>query len=128
MIRALVLLAFWGVSILIVGPPLLLYALLTGNINPLYYVATRLAISACGWSGVKIEIRGMENLQPGQQLHFHGEPHLEPRSAGAHSQHSGRCSVLVKKELFRIPILGTGMRMATWCRWIAAIARPPSRA
>ncbi len=112
MIRAVSLLAFWGVSILIVGPALLLYALISGDINPLYNISARLAIFGVRLVGVKVEVRGMENLQPGHNYIFMANhtsnldpPVLLPTIPG-------RCSVLVKKELFRIPILGVGMRMA----------------
>jgi 1-acyl-sn-glycerol-3-phosphate acyltransferase len=62
-------------------------------------------------AGIKIEIRGAENLSPGRSYIFMSNhvsnldpPILIPVIPG-------RCSVLVKKELFRLPILGTGMRM-----------------
>ena len=70
MIRALVLLAFWGVSIFIVGPALLLYALISGDINPLYNISNRLAIFGVRLVGVKIEVRGMENLEAGRNYIF----------------------------------------------------------
>ena len=112
MIRAVALLAFWGVSILIVGPPLVLFAALTGNINPLYNIATRLGILGVRLVGVKIVLQGMESLRPGQNYIFMSNhvsnldpPVLVPSIPG-------RCSVLVKKELFRTPILGTGMHQA----------------
>ncbi len=112
MIRALALLAFWGISILIVGPALVVWAALTGNVNPLYDNATRLAIFGVRLVGVKIVLRGLENLKPGQNYIFMANhvsnldpPVLIPSIPG-------RCSVLVKKELFRTPILGTGMRQA----------------
>ena len=113
MIRALVLLAFWGVSILIVGPVLLLYAFISGDINPLYNISARLAIFGVRLVGVKIDVRGMENLEAGHNYIFMANhtsnldpPVLLPTIPG-------RCSVLVKKELFRIPILGIGMKMAS---------------
>jgi 1-acyl-sn-glycerol-3-phosphate acyltransferase len=112
MIRAVVLLAFWAVSILVVGPPLVLWAYLTGNSDPLYRVSTRLASFGLPLVGVKIGVRGLENLQAGQNYIFMANhvsnldpPLLIPAVPG-------RCSVLVKKELFRTPILGTGMRLA----------------
>jgi 1-acyl-sn-glycerol-3-phosphate acyltransferase len=112
LIRALVLLAFWGVSILIVGPLLLLYAFMSGDINPLYNISARLAIFGVRLVGVKIEVRGLENLEIGHNYIFMANhtsnldpPVLLPTIPG-------RCSVLVKKELFRVPILGTGMKMA----------------
>jgi 1-acyl-sn-glycerol-3-phosphate acyltransferase len=113
LIRALVLLTFWGVSIFIVGPALLLYALISGDINPLYNISNRLAAFGVRLVGVKIEIRGMENLEAGRNYIFMANhtsnldpPVLLPTIPG-------RCSVLVKKELFRIPILGIGMKMAS---------------
>ena len=112
MIRAVALLTFWGISILIVGPPLVVYAALTGNINPMYKVATHLGIFGVRLAGVKILLRGMENLCPGRNYIFMSNhvsnldpPVLIPSIPG-------RCSVLVKKELFRTPILGTGMKQA----------------
>ncbi len=112
MIRAIVLLAFWGIFILIVGPFLVLWAAITGDINPLYQGATGLSIFGVRLVGVKIVLRGLENLKPGQNYIFMANhvsnldpPILIPSIPG-------RCSVLVKKELFRTPILGTGMRQA----------------
>jgi 1-acyl-sn-glycerol-3-phosphate acyltransferase len=113
LIRTLVLLAFWGVSIFIVGPALLLYALISGDINPLYNISNRLAIFGVRLVGVKILVRGMENLEAGRNYIFMANhtsnldpPVLLPTIPG-------RCSVLVKKELFRVPVLGTGMKMAS---------------
>jgi 1-acyl-sn-glycerol-3-phosphate acyltransferase len=112
LIRAIALLAFWGISILVVGPALVIYAAITGNIDPLYYTSTRLAIWGVRLIGVKIEVRGLEHLQAGRNYIFMSNhasnldpPILIPVIPG-------RCSVLVKKELFRIPVLGTGMKLA----------------
>ncbi len=112
MIRAIVLLGFWAISILIAGPILLLYALVSGDINPLYKISTRLAILGVRLVGVKIEVLGMEQLEAGRNYIFMANhtsnldpPVLIPTVPG-------RCSVLVKKELFRTPILGTGMKLA----------------
>ncbi len=112
MIRTLALLCFWGIFILIVGPPLVLYAALTGNVNPLYNVSTRLAIFGVKLAGVNIVLHGSENLRPGRNYIFMANhvsnldpPVLIPSIPG-------RCSVLVKKELYCVPILGTGMKLA----------------
>ena len=112
MIRAIVLLAFWGIFILIVGPPLVVWAAITGNVNPLYNGATRLAIQGVRFAGVKIVLRGLEKLRPGQNyiVMANHVSNLDPPILIPSIP--GRCSVLVKKELFRTPILGTGMRQA----------------
>src|SRR5206468_226060 len=89
-----------------------LWALVTRNINPLYNVATWLGITGVRLAGVRVELRGRENLTPGRNYIFMSNhvsnldpPILIPVVPG-------RCSVLVKKELFRLPILGIGMKMA----------------
>ena len=62
--------------------------------------------------GIKIVVRGRENLRPGQNYIFMSNhvSNLDPDILIPSIP--GRCSVLVKKELFRTPILGTGMKMA----------------
>jgi 1-acyl-sn-glycerol-3-phosphate acyltransferase len=112
MIRTIFLLAFWGISILIVGPFLLLYSLLRGNVELMYRVATKLGITGVRLAGVRIEVRGLEQLQPDRSYIFMSNhvsnldpPVLIPSIPG-------RCSVLVKKEVFRIPILGSAMKLA----------------
>ena len=111
MIRAIALLCFWAISILLVGPPLVLYAAITGNADPLYYTATSLGKFGVLLVGVKIEVRGLSHLEPGRNYIFMSNhvsnldpPVLIPVVPG-------RCSVLVKKELFRVPVLGTGMKL-----------------
>jgi 1-acyl-sn-glycerol-3-phosphate acyltransferase len=78
----------------------------------MYDISTWLGITGVRLVGVKIVLRGLENLRPGQNYIFMSNhvsnldpPVLIPSIPG-------RCSVLVKKELFRTPILGTGMHQA----------------
>lgn len=111
MIRAVALLLFWAISILVVGPPLVLYAALSGNADPLYYTACGLGRFGVLLVGVKIEVRGFDRLEPGRNYIFMSNhvsnldpPVLLPVIPG-------RCSVLVKKELFHVPVLGTGMKL-----------------
>jgi 1-acyl-sn-glycerol-3-phosphate acyltransferase len=103
---------FWGVGILVVGPPLVIYAAVTKNILPLYSIATKMAILGVKLVGIKIVVLGRENLRPGQNYIFMSNhvSNLDPDILIPSIP--GRCSVLVKKELFRTPILGTGMKMA----------------
>jgi len=105
-------LAFWGLSILIVGPFLLLYAFITRDVRPLYHGSTFLGITGVRLVGIRIREVGKENLKPGQTYIFMSNhaSNLDPPVEIPRIRE--RCSVLVKKELFRIPILGTGMRMA----------------
>ena len=113
MIRTIVLLAFWGVSIFIAGPVLLLYALISGDINPLYNISAGLAIFGVRLAGVKIEVRGMERLEAGRNYIFMANHSSNLDPPVLLPTIPGRCSVLVKKEVFRVPILGTGMKMTS---------------
>jgi 1-acyl-sn-glycerol-3-phosphate acyltransferase len=105
-------LCFWALSILMVGPLLVLWAFLSGNVNPLYYISATLGKWGVRLAGVKIERRGLENLRPGQNyiVMANHSSNLDPPILIPSVP--GRCSVLVKKEVFRIPILGAGMRLA----------------
>lgn len=111
MIRSVIMLTFWGLSNLLVGPFLLLYALISRDVGPLYHVATFLAITGVRLGGIRIHEVGRENIKPGQNYIFMSNhaSNLDPPIEIPRIQQ--RCSVLVKKELFRIPILGTGMHM-----------------
>ena len=112
MIRTILMLSFWGISILIVGPFLLLYAIAAKDVRPLYHVATFLAITGVRLAGISIREVGKENFNPAQNYIFMSNhvSNLDPPIEIPRIQ--ARCSVLVKKELFRIPILGTGMHLA----------------
>ena len=111
MIRAAFLICFWVACVLFGVLPLTIYAAITGNADPLYKITTKLLRSGVLLAGVKIEVRGREHLQPGQTYIFMSNhvsnldpPVLIPVIPG-------RCSALVKKELFRIPVFGPGMRV-----------------
>jgi 1-acyl-sn-glycerol-3-phosphate acyltransferase len=112
LIRTIALLGFWAISLLVVGPPLVLYAVVAGNADRLYSIACSLTRFGVLLVGVKIEVRGLEHLEAGRNYIFMSNhvsnldpPVLIPVIPG-------RCSVLVKKELFRVPVLGTGMRLS----------------
>ena len=111
MIRTVFMLAFWGVSLLLLGPFILIYTLLTRDIRPLYTVGTRFAYFGVRMAGIRVEVRGLDKLPRRNYVYMSNHvsnldpPIFIPRIPG-------RCSVLVKSELFRIPILGTAMKMA----------------
>ena len=111
MIRTVFMLTFWGLSLLIVGPPLLIYTFLTRDIQPMYRVGTSLAYLGVRLAGVKVEVHGLDALPRRNYVFMSNHvsnldpPVFIPRIPG-------RCSVLVKQELFRLPILGTAMKMA----------------
>jgi 1-acyl-sn-glycerol-3-phosphate acyltransferase len=88
------------------------YTLLVGNISLLYRVAMWVTNAGVRAAGIKIEISDKENIPFGRSCIFMSNhvsnldpPVLIPLLPG-------RSSVLLKKELMNIPILGRAMRMA----------------
>ena len=93
----------------IVGIPI---SWLTGDIGPLYRVAMGIIRLALRAARIPVETVGLGNVPAGSSVIFMANhvsnldpPVLLPVLPG-------RSSVLLKKELLRIPILGTAMRMA----------------
>lgn len=92
----------------IIGIP---YSMLVGNVNLLYKVAMWIANAGVCAAGIKIDLTGLNNVPQGRPCIFMcnhvsnlDPPVLLPLLPG-------RCSVLLKKELMSIPILGRAMRM-----------------
>ena len=92
----------------IVGIP---YSLMVGNINLLYRVAMWITNAGVRAAGIKIEVSGLENVPAGRSCIFMSNhvSNLDPPVEIP--MLPGRSSVLLKKELMNIPILGRAMRM-----------------
>lgn len=96
----------------IIGIP---YSMMAGNIELLYRVVVRgiipLGLRA---GGIRVEVSGLENLPSGVSciLLANHVSNLDPPVLLPVLP--GRCSVLLKKGLMRIPLLGTAMRMANF--------------
>src|SRR6516225_3068334 len=110
MIRTVIMVAVWALALLLLGPPLLVYSLLTRSVEVMYRIGTYVGISGVKLIGVKVDVRGLEHLEAGRNYIFMSNhvsnldpPVLIPAIPG-------RCSVLVKKELFRVPVLGAGLK------------------
>jgi 1-acyl-sn-glycerol-3-phosphate acyltransferase len=93
----------------VVGIP---YTLLVGDITRLYRVAMWVTNAGVRAAGIKIEIGGFENIPAGRSCIFMSNhvSNLDPPVTVPLLP--GRSSVLLKKELMNIPILGRAMRMA----------------
>ncbi|MGH9595259.1 MAG: lysophospholipid acyltransferase family protein, partial [Edaphobacter sp.] len=93
----------------IVGIP---YTLLVGDISRLYRVAMWITNAGVRAAGVKIKVDGYENIPAGRSCIFmcNHVSNLDPPVVLPLLP--GRSSVLLKKELMSVPILGRAMRMA----------------
>ena len=92
----------------IVGIP---YTLLVGDITLLYRAAMWIANAGVRAAGIKVDMQGMENVPEGRACIFmcNHVSNLDPPVVLPLLP--GRCSVMLKKELMSIPILGRAMRM-----------------
>jgi 1-acyl-sn-glycerol-3-phosphate acyltransferase len=111
MIRALVLLA----TIIVLGAPAALitipWAIVTGNVLPLYNAAQALVRIGYWVVGLRIVATGQENVPPNTACIFMANhvsnldpPALLPRIPG-------RTSAFVKKSLMKIPVFGWGLKL-----------------
>jgi 1-acyl-sn-glycerol-3-phosphate acyltransferase len=93
----------------IIGIP---YTLLVGDISLLYRVAMWITNAGVRAAGIKIETDGLENIPAGRSCIFMSNhvSNLDPPVVLPLLP--GRCSVLLKKELMNIPMLGHAMRLA----------------
>jgi 1-acyl-sn-glycerol-3-phosphate acyltransferase len=113
MIRTLVMLGFWIFAAPIaalIGFP---WTFLTGDILLLYRMFTWGAFTGVRLTGMRVEIIGRDRLDPARAYIFMSNhvSNLDPPIQIPIIP--GRTSVMVKKELFKTPILGPAMRMAS---------------
>jgi 1-acyl-sn-glycerol-3-phosphate acyltransferase len=93
----------------IIGIP---YTLLVGDISLLYRVAMWIVRTGVRAAGIRVELTGLDHMPPGASCIFMSNhvSNLDPPVMLP--MLPGRSSVLLKKSLTKIPILGTAMLMA----------------
>jgi 1-acyl-sn-glycerol-3-phosphate acyltransferase len=106
-------LGFWVLLVpfaAIVGFP---WTFLSGKVDLLYWLGTHIAFAGVRLAGVKVKAVGRERLDPATTYIFMSNhvSNLDPPILVPLIPR--RTSVLVKKELFRVPILGYAMRLAS---------------
>lgn len=112
-LRTVLTLVFWTIATPIgalIGFP---WTFITGSADLLYGIALWIVRAGNQISGVKVKVVGRENLDLSRHYVFmsnHVSNADPPLLIAALPR---RTSVLVKKELFRIPVLGAAMRLAS---------------
>jgi 1-acyl-sn-glycerol-3-phosphate acyltransferase len=111
MIRTLIMLTFWGLAAPIAGFLGFSWRLLTGDVRLLYHLFTWGAYAGVWLAGVRVEVIGRDRFDNTRSYIFmtNHTSNLDPPIEVALIPR--RTSVMVKKELFKTPILGTAMRM-----------------
>ncbi|HYO62210.1 MAG TPA: lysophospholipid acyltransferase family protein [Pyrinomonadaceae bacterium] len=97
--------------LLIVGPPTIIVCYLANRRHWLYPWARFGARNWLRLSGVRVRVRGRENLEPGRTYIFaaNHRSFLDTAALFYEAGRDRRVGVLAKKELLKVPILGYGM-------------------
>jgi len=112
MIASLLMLTTFIVLGLPVAAVCLPWALISGDVMPLYHSAMFVVRTGLRFAGIRLDVAGLANVPPGYACIFMSNhvsnldpPVLIPLIPN-------RTSVFLKKSLMKIPILGYGMRLA----------------
>lgn len=109
MLRTLFIAVFLSLYILLVGPPLLVYTLITRDPDPIYWAGAKGVMFFVRAVGVRVRVKGLERIPPGVCLFAanHTSSADAPAVVGAIPR---RISVLLKESLFKWPIVGQAFR------------------
>src|SRR5215212_1506757 len=98
-----------GALLAILAPPILLFAWLVKNHDLVYRWALFGAGAWLRWSGVRVKVKGLELLDRKQTYVFVSNHRSYLDTATLFIYTGRRIGLLAKKELLKVPILGTGM-------------------
>ena len=115
MIRAFLVTSITFAYVLVLGPPVLIYSLLSGDGEPVYRTGVRGARLALWLAGVQLEVQGRDRIPHGRPVVFmaNHQSNCDPPALLAVLP---RVLVMVKKEFFRVPIMGIAMRLVGFIR------------
>jgi 1-acyl-sn-glycerol-3-phosphate acyltransferase len=111
MLRAIFICVCLTLYILLLGPPLLLYTVISKNPNPLYWTALNGILFFVRAVGVRIKVKGAEHIPAGTVIFAanHTSSADAPAVVGAIPR---RIAILLKRSLFEYPIVGQAFHLA----------------
>jgi 1-acyl-sn-glycerol-3-phosphate acyltransferase len=111
MFRAAFICFFLSLYILIAGPPLILYAYFTKNVDPLYWAAIKGVMFFVNRVGVRVQVKGTERIPAGTCIFAanHTSSADAPAVVWAIPR---RIAILLKRSLFSWPIVGQAFYQA----------------
>ncbi len=110
MVRTLAVYLVIAFFILILGPLMLLWSFITGRTDALYSVGIFGAKIALFMAGVRINLTGKEKIPLGKAVVFmpNHQSNCDPPAVASILP---PVLIMAKREFFRVPVLGRGMRM-----------------
>src|SRR5260221_5431338 len=111
MLRTLFVGVFLSLYILLVGPPLLVYTLITSNPDQIYWAGVKGVMFFVRAVGVRVRVQGLERIPTGVCLFAanHTSSADAPAVVGAIPR---RIAILLKESLFKWPIVGQAFSLA----------------
>lgn len=111
MLRSITVGIFLALYILIAGPLFVLHAWLAGDVRRLYAMGVGGARFALRMAGVRVKVEGVENIPAGVCVFVANHvSNVDPPAVVCSIPR--RVALLAKKEVFRIPVLATALRLA----------------
>jgi 1-acyl-sn-glycerol-3-phosphate acyltransferase len=111
MIRTAFVAIMLALGTLVLGPPLILFTLITKSATLMYWAGVKLVVYVTRMAGEKVTVQGRENIPSGVCLFAanHTSNADAPAIVGAIPR---RIAILGRKSLFDIPVVGTAFRLA----------------
>jgi 1-acyl-sn-glycerol-3-phosphate acyltransferase len=111
MIRTVALLIYFALAMIAILPWLIVWTWITGNPDLMYFTAMRAVRFGNRIAGIKVRVTGIENI-PASACIFAANHISNVDPLAFVPAIPRRVSILVKKELYRVPILAAAMRGA----------------
>ena len=111
MIRTAIIAVFLSLYTLVLGPPLILYTLLTGSADLMYWVGVKGLIFITWAMGLRVQVEGLENIPEGVCM-FAANHTSNADAAAIVGAVPRRLAIFGRKSLFDIPIVGLAFRLA----------------
>src|ERR1700723_4526293 len=111
MIRTILVLTFVALALLFVQPLLILWTLLTGDANFMYWTFIGALRIVLRLAGIRVRVEGLENIPSGVCVFASNHAsNLDPVALVPNIPR--RVALLAKKEVFSVPILSKALHLA----------------
>lgn len=111
MIRTAIVATLLSLWVLILGPPLILYTLITRSADLMYWVGVKGVVWITYLAGLRVRVVGIENIPAGVCM-FAANHTSNADAAAIVGAIPRRLAIFGRKSLFDIPIVGLAFRLA----------------